>query len=80
MNKINYYSISFRSINALSNVNLSTYSISAPIGKPDASLLTTTSISDKIFFMYKAVVSPSILGLKAKIISLNLSFEIRSIS
>ena len=67
MINIKYYSISFLSFNALSNVKLSTYSISAPIGTPLAKRVTLISNPSNILFIYKAVVSPSILGLNAKI-------------
>ena len=55
------YEISVLSFSALSNVRLSTYSISAPIGRPLANRVTLISIS--------LIISPYILGLKAKIIS-----------
>ena len=80
MNFIKNYSIAFLSLRALSKVKLSTYSISAPIGTPLASLVTLIFIPSNILFIYKDVVSPSILGLKANIISLNFSSLIRSIS
>ena len=65
------YSIALRSFKALSRVRLSTYSISAPIGTPLASLVTLTFKPSRIFLIYKEVVSPSILGFNPKIISLN---------
>ena len=66
------YSISFRSVNALSSVIESIYSISAPIGIPLAILVTLIFKPSNIFFIYKLVVSPSILGLTAIITSLKL--------
>ena len=66
------YSISFLSFNALSNVSESIYSISAPIGIPLAILVTFKFKSSNILFIYKLVVSPSILGLTAIITSLKL--------
>lgn len=70
MDKNKFYSIFFLSSNALSRVIASIYSISAPTGIPLAILDIFISISPKILLIYKAVVSPSILGLKARIISL----------
>ena len=63
------YSTFLRSLSALSKVIASIYSISAPIGTPLAIFDIFISKSPNILFIYKAVVSPSILGRKAKIIS-----------
>ena len=80
MTKIKHYSISFLSINALSNVNASIYSISAPKGIPLAILVTFTLRPSNIFFMYKLVVSPSMVGFTAIIISSNCDFWILEIN
>ena len=48
------------------------YSIFAPIGTPLASRVILMSVPSKIRFIYMAVVSDSILGLNANIISLKL--------
>ena len=69
-----YYDISFLLFKANCSVSSSKYSKSVPIGIPCAILLIFTSVFSKIFFIYKEVVSPSIPGLNAKIISLIFSF------
>ena len=76
----NNYEIILRLSNALSKVNASIYSISAPIGIPEAILVTSTSNPDNTFLMYKAVISPSIHGFTAIITSLKSSLVILSIN
>ena len=69
-----YSDIFIRLSKANSKVSESRYSISAPIGTPWAIFVITTFSFDNIFDIYNAVVSPSILGLTAIIISLIFSF------
>ena len=64
-----HYDNFFRSFKALSKVSASIYSISAPIGIPLAKRDIVISKPSRIFLIYKAVVSPSMLGLKASITS-----------
>ena len=64
-----YEEIIFLFYKATSNVNESKYSISAPRGTPWAIFDTLTPVSLSILVIYKAVVSPSILGFTAIITS-----------
>ena len=72
--------MSFLPSKANSNVIGSIYSISVPIGIPVAILVTLTFLFSRSFFIYCIVVSPSIEGFKARIISFTLSPSIREIN
>ncbi len=65
---------------ALSRVFWSAYSRSPPTGKPRARRVTFTPSGSKCWRRYRAVASPSMLGLVARITSLTPPLETRAIN